>query len=184
MKKLPIIPANNWSKPRNPSYTLSDALIVHSLKNLTPHRPGDEDLPFHVMISPEQKLPCAPLASCRICLFLSLLLSNLSQHLYSFLWLMLHLCRGHLSKCCLEALYFNSEFPKIWSWHFPLERRKEKFPSCFILHKAHLRASNSSRLPDMSGNVAMLDTITGAQWTEKAKTMSGSIQGQVGCGLL
>lgn len=76
VKKLPIISDNNWSKPRNSWYTLSNPLIVHSLKTLSPHRPGDDSLPFHLIISPQQKLPCTSLASCRICLLLSLLLSN------------------------------------------------------------------------------------------------------------
>lgn len=37
-------------------YTLSDTLIVCSLKILSPHGPGNGNLPFHLIISPEQKL--------------------------------------------------------------------------------------------------------------------------------
>lgn len=110
VKKLSVILDNNRSKLRNSRYTLSNPLIVHSLKIPSPHRPGGDDLPFQLITSPEQNLLCSSLASCRVCLLFSLLLSNRSQHLHKFLRSLLHLWRGHLSKCCSKVLCFNFEF--------------------------------------------------------------------------
>lgn len=82
---------NNWSKPRNSWYTLSNPLIFHSLKILCPHSSGDDSLLFQSIISIEQKLPCTSLSSHRIYLLLSLLLSKHFQYLHNFLWSLLHL---------------------------------------------------------------------------------------------
>lgn len=154
MKELSIIPDNNWSKPRNSWYTLSNTLIVHSLRTLSPHRPGDDNLPFQWIISSEQRLPCACLASCRICLVPSLLFSNHSQHLQNFLWSSLCLQRGHLSKCCCEALYFNFKLPCLWSWHIPFKIKKNPClcPAAYHIKHSYMPMTAAGRFAKPAGH--------------------------------